>query len=183
MKDTLTSYGWTTIVIHWLSALLIIGLFALGLYMTSLSYYDNWYHQGPWWHVSIGVILFFVTLYRLVWRIVNPTPTPEPASLLQHVLASAVKRVLYAALFVVLISGYLITTAEGKAASVFDWFGIPATLQLAADGVDLVGKIHLYGAWLIIVLALLHAGAALYHHFVKRDATLRRMLKPTTRIK
>lgn len=182
MKDSLSGYGWVTIFIHWLSAVIVIGLFGLGLYMTSLSYYDSWYHQGPWWHVSIGVLVFFITVFRMVWRIVNKTPRPEPASLLQHLMASAVKRLLYVSMLVVMISGYLITTAEGKPATVFDWFGIPMTLQLDAAGVDLAGDIHLYGAWLIIALALLHAGAALYHHFVKRDATLRRMLKPTTRI-
>jgi cytochrome b561 len=86
--------------------------------------------------------------------------------------------VLYLLIFIVAITGYLITTAEGQAASVFEWFGIPATIQLTAAQVDLAGEIHEYGAWLIILIATLHAAAALMHHFVFKDRTLKRMIFP-----
>jgi cytochrome b561 len=81
-------------------------------------------------------------------------------------------------IFIVAITGYLITTAEGQAAQVFNWFGLPASIELNADQVDLAGEIHEYAAWLIIIIATLHAGAALLHHFVFKDKTLKRMIFP-----
>jgi cytochrome b561 len=77
----------------------------------------------------------------------------------------------------IFITGYLITTAEGKPATIFDVINIPALTELQADQVDLVGEIHEYAAWIIIILAALHAAGALLHHFVYRDQTLMRIFK------
>ena len=57
-----------TIAIHWLSALTVIGLFGLGLWMVALDYYDTWYTRGPALHESVGILLLLLTLVRLVWR-------------------------------------------------------------------------------------------------------------------
>ena len=76
--------------------------------------------------------------------------------------------------------GYLITTAEGVGASFFEIFSVPATVELSAKNVDLMGAIHKYCAWGLMGIVILHAAAALFHHFIKRDKTLVRMLKPAT---
>ncbi|MNR57354.1 hypothetical protein D3C85_1781150 [compost metagenome] len=75
-----------------------------------------------------------------------------------------------------LISGYLISTAEGVAIDVFGWFSVPATLSGLPEQADVAGVIHFYLAWSLVVLAVLHALAALKHHFLDRDPTLTRML-------
>lgn len=178
LKDTRSGYGWITISIHWISALLILFLFGLGVYMVDLSYYDDWYHKGPALHISLGLILFFIMTFRLLWRTNNLTPIELSDKRLNNLAAKWVKIVLYSLVFIVLISGYLITTAEGKPAAIFDVINIPALTELSADNVDLAGEIHEYLAWVIVILALLHAGGALMHHFVFRDRTLVRMLKP-----
>ncbi|WP_020208513.1 cytochrome b [Gilvimarinus chinensis] len=180
LQDSRQGYGLVSIAIHWISALTIVFLFALGLYMTSLSYYEPWYHKGPTLHISIGLLLFALTLLRLLWRIINPKPAPLPShTRLMRLGATAIKVFLYALLFTLLITGYLITTAEGKGAEIFGLVTIPAVMKLGADKVDLAGTVHLVFAWAIIVLAALHGAAALLHHFVHRDSTLVRMLKPT----
>lgn len=177
-KDTPSGYGLATILLHWISALAIIFLFALGLYMTGLSYYDEWYHKGPALHVSIGLLLFFLFLLRLVWRMLNPSPAPLTANRGAVIAAALVKGLLYVAAFALFTTGYLIVTAEGQAASIFDSIFIPALREFDSESVDLAGEIHEFLAWTIVIMALLHAGAALFHHFVLRDRTLVRILKP-----
>jgi cytochrome b561 len=113
-----------------------------------------------------------------LWRTNNPTPPDLSDKRFNNAVAKLVKIALYSFLFIVFVSGYLITTAEGKPAAIFDVINIPALTELSADNVDLAGEIHEYLAWCIIILALLHAGGALMHHFVFRDRTLVRMLKP-----
>ncbi len=178
LKDSSAGYGLIAILIHWLSALLILFLFGLGIYMTGLGYYDDWYHKGPALHISLGLILLLLVLVRLVWRLLNPTPLALGEKPLQLLAARLVKWALYLAIFVVIITGYLITTAEGKPASLFDWVHFPSLTKLSASQVDLVGELHEYFAWGIIGLVVLHAGGALFHHFVMRDRTLVRMFKP-----
>jgi len=146
--------------------------------MRGLSYYDTWYHKGPALHISLGLVLFFIFLFRLLWRSTNPTPDALADNRNANRAATLIKVMLYISTFTVLISGYLITTAEGQAAVMFDWLHIPALLQLNADAVDTAGQIHKIIAWGIIVVAALHGGAALLHHFFLHDRTLVRMLKP-----
>ncbi len=106
----------------------------------------------------------------------------RPRELAEHLewerlVAKIVHSMLYLLLFAVMISGYLISTADGRAIPVFDWFALPATLHGIEGQEDMAGEIHLFLAWSLIGLALLHAGAALKHHFIDRDRTLKRMLR------
>jgi len=178
LKDTRRDYGWISISIHWISALLVFFLFGLGIYMTGLSYYDEWYHKGPSLHISLGLVLLLVMVVRLVWRGANPTPEDLSPHRLNNALAKLVKLGFYLLIFAVIISGYLITTAEGKPAEMFGLLKIPSIMELSASQVDLAGEIHEFLAWGIVLLAVLHALGALMHHFVWRDRTLVRMLKP-----
>lgn len=176
LKNTDKTYGWFAIALHWLSALTVFGLFGLGLWMCSLDYYHPWYKQGPDLHRSIGVLLVMATSVRLVWRFINITPAAEPGPRVQLILARVVHLLLYVWFFLMLASGYLITTAKGQGLEVFNWFVIPALITGIENLEDTAGTVHLVLACLFIALAALHAGAALYHHFIKRDGTLRRML-------
>ncbi|MCU7936826.1 MAG: cytochrome b [Candidatus Thiodiazotropha sp. (ex Dulcina madagascariensis)] len=171
------SYGAIAVGLHWLVALAVYAMFGLGLWMRGLGYYDAWYRLGPWWHKGIGVMLLLVLVARLGWRFSNPRPqhlqTHKPyerrAAIVVHVS-------LYLLLFAVMISGYLISTADGRPLEVFDWFAIPATISGIDNQEDIAGKVHLYLAWCVVVLSGLHAVAALKHHFLDHDRTLKRML-------
>ena len=178
LKDSRTGFGWVSIAFHWVSALVIVFLFGLGVYMRSLGYYDPWYHKGPALHISVGLLFAGLMLVRLTWRASNPLPADLDSNRLQNLAAKLMKWAFYLLILVVLASGYMITTAEGEAADVFGWFAIPPFAEFSADTVDFVGAMHKYLAWTIIGLAIVHSLAALYHHFVKRDRTLVRMLKP-----
>lgn len=177
LRNSPGRYGWLSIFLHWSMALVIYAMFALGLWMVGLSYYDTWYHNAPEIHKSIGVILMLVLIIRLIWRVVSPPPKPLSSySPLVRITAVLAHGLLYGLLIAILFSGYLISTADGKPVSVFGWFSLPAVLTGAGEQADLAGDIHLWLAWSIVILSVLHGLAALKHHFIDRDTTLKRML-------
>ncbi|MDC9614108.1 cytochrome b [Xenorhabdus khoisanae] len=176
LKNTSTRFGHISVLIHWLVALAVYGMFGLGLWMVTLSYYDIWYHRAPELHKSIGIFLFIVMAVRVIWRFISPPPKPLASySLFTRISSILVHLTLYIVLFGILISGYLISTADGEAISVFGWFEVPATLTEQGIQADTAGIIHLYFAWIVVVISLLHGLAALKHHFIDRDITLKRM--------
>ena len=91
-------------------------------------------------------------------------------------LASLVHGLLYLLLIVIVLSGYLISTAKGQGIDVFGWFTLPALITGLPEQADRAGLVHYWLAISVLVLAGLHALGALKHHFIDRDNTLRRML-------
>jgi cytochrome b561 len=85
----------------------------------------------------------------------------------------------YPLIFVLMLSGYLISTADGRPISVFGLVGVPATLTAIPNQEDVAGYVHQILAYTLIGLVALHALAALKHHFLDRDGTLLRMLRVT----
>jgi cytochrome b561 len=79
-------------------------------------------------------------------------------------------------ILILFFSGYLIVTAKGDPLTVFDWFSIPALLPDQHGWSDWMGVAHRWSGWLVIILACMHMLAALKHHFIDRDGTLKRML-------
>lgn len=176
-RNTDESYGLVTIGLHWLMALVIPGLFVLGLWMVDLTYYDAWYKRAPDIHKSLGVLVFLALLIRVFWRGLNPNPRPEPnLSAFERAASRIVHLALYLLLFGVTLSGYLISTADGRPIDVFGFIQVPATMTGLPYQADLAGQIHLVLAIALVSLAGLHALAAIKHHFVDRDRTLTRML-------
>lgn len=176
-KNTPARFGHISVLIHWLIALAVYGLFALGLWMVGLGYYDTWYHRAPEIHKSIGILIFAAMVFRLVWRFISPPPKPLASySVKTRIGAWLAHVLLFIGLFGILISGYLISTAEGQPVSVFGWFEIPATLSGLEQQADIAGTLHLWMAWGIVIISGFHALAALKHHFIDRDSTLTRML-------
>ncbi len=175
LKNTQNAYGWLAITLHWVSALCIFGLFGLGLWMSDLDYYHAWYTKAPDLHRSVGFLLVMLTAFRLVWRSLNPAPNPAPAPVWQLKAAVAVHYLFYGLLFLMLVSGYFITTAEGKPLEVFNWFSIPSLIT-EEHMEDVAGEIHEFLAFTLIGLSALHAAAALKHHFIDKDSTLKKML-------
>lgn len=177
LLNSSSRYGLVSVLIHWLVALAVCALFGLGLWMTGLTYYSEWYRTAPALHKSVGVTLFAVMLLRVLWRFLTPTPAPiSTHSAGVQLLSRLGHGVLYLSIFVVMVSGYLISTAKGRGVSVFDLFEIPALATALPNQADLAGAVHLYLAWALVVMASLHGLAALKHHFIDRDNTLKRML-------
>lgn len=180
-RNTASSYGLVAIGLHWSIALIIIGLFSLGLWMVDLGYYDPWYKRAPELHKSIGMLLFGLMVARTVWRLTNTVPAPEPGlSARDRRLAAAAHHALYLLPFATMLAGYFISTADGRPIEVFGLFSVPATISHLPHQEDVAGAIHLTLAIALVALAGLHASAGLRHHIVDRDRTLLRMLKPSS---
>ena len=172
------TYGWISIVLHWVIAAVVLGTFALGFWMVGLDYYSNWYHDAPNIHKSVGVLLLITMLGRFFWNQFNSKPQPLGNSSIQKSAAKAVHFILYLLVFLIGVSGYLISTAESQPIAVFNWFEVPAWLTPFEDQADVAGDIHEWLAYALIGLVSLHAAAAVKHHFVEKDNTLKRMIKP-----
>ncbi|MEH6633669.1 MAG: cytochrome b [Halopseudomonas aestusnigri] len=178
MRNTKDNYGWVSRSLHWLVALAAIGLFGLGLYMVELTYYDANYQTFPHWHKSIGILVAVLMVMRLIWRLLSVIPGTVPGGKAwEHKAASLAHFVLYALPFALFISGYLISTADGRSIFVFDLFEVPALLPPAKGMEDIAGLVHEIIAWSLAGLVVLHALAALKHHFLDKDRTLLRMIK------
>jgi cytochrome b561 len=148
--------------------------------MVELNYSSKWYQLAPHWHESVGILLLMVTIFRLLWRRIAGSPGAIISHSAFEKKASALMIfILYITLFTVLISGYLITSANDKAIAVFDWFKVIPLVLGIKNQEDIAGVVHYYVAYGIIIFALLHALAALKHHFIDQDITLKRMTKTT----
>lgn len=107
--NTPERYGVISAAFHWLSAIIVYGMFALGLWMVTLSYYDGWYHKAPELHKSIGILLMMGLVIRVLWRVISPPPGPlQSYSPMTRLGAKAGHLALYLLLFAIGISGYLI---------------------------------------------------------------------------
>lgn len=162
--------------LHWLMALLIIGLGLVGLYMTDLPNSAQKVRIYAL-HKSVGLTVLALLLLRLAWRLADRRPDELPMPHWQALAARAVHVLLYLLMLVLPLSGWLYNSASGYA---LQWFGL-FNLPSLSGGADAALKatahaVHEYGFYVLVLALLAHAGAALKHHFVDRDDTLIRML-------
>jgi len=175
MTRKITEYNKLAKILHWLSAIIVIGLFSAGFWMVDLTYYSEWYQTAPHWHKSAGLCLFIITSIRLIWKLISASPSIEGSTFEKKAALSA-HHLIYLLLFVLFISGYLISTADGRGIEVFNWFELPGLGSFIENQEDLAGLVHEYTAYCLIALSSLHALAALKHHFISKDNTLKKML-------
>ena len=174
IRNTSATYGSVARALHWSIALLIVFQLAVGLSFDRLSAMG--YHLMPL-HKSIGVTVLALAVARVLWWLREVKPalvSTVPAPL--KPLVNAGHYALYAFMFAMPLSGWILSNAAGRPVNVFGLFTLP---EIAAKNIavrDAFGQLHGFGGWLLAWLVGLHVLAALMHHFIFRDATLRRML-------
>lgn len=171
LKDNHQVYGKISRAFHWIMALLIVWqLLKIG---DRIADGEHWIGNTlvPW-HVSIGTLLMVLVVLRIIWvfsqRKQRPLQNPATAFLVKagHFL-------LYACMFLMPLTGIMYLVGKG--------FGLKAFgTQIIARGAEIpwmaqFGGLHVPIAWLLVILIVGHIGIALFHHFAKRDDTLRRM--------
>lgn len=160
---------------HWITAALLAVSIPLGLVMTRVEgdLKFTLYH----WHEWLGFAVWWLAVFRVAWRIGHPPPPhvpplPRP----QKIAAEAVHGLLYLALLAMPIIGWIGNSAFGFPLEPFGLFRLP---DLVAKD-EALGRrlldLHGWAGWTVVVLLAMHVGAALHHHVIVRDQTLRRML-------
>lgn len=175
LLNTQTDYGWPAKTLHWLIGLLIIGMLALGLTMGDFEGDTRFALYGI--HKSIGAIILGLVVLRLLWRWTNYNPLlPEDFSPLGRLAARGGHFLLYVCMLAMPLSGWVLSNAAGYPVSVFGWFNLPAIVGKNHDLHELAEEVHEWVAYGLIALIIGHIAAALYHHFIRKDLVLRRML-------
>jgi len=146
--------------------------------MVDLDYYSSWYIDAPYLHKSFGIVIALLTIVRFLWKILTPSPQANTNHSI-HIqrLSSIAHNMMYLCLGIIFVSGYLISTADGRAIQVFNLISIPALPTSIANQTELAGVIHEYATDLLMLIVILHVVAALKHHFIDKDNTLTRILK------
>ena len=174
IRDSKAGYGLFTRAVHWIMAVAIVAMFLLGLWMVTLTYYSPYYRIAPDIHRSVGMLLLLMLVVRFLWRLANPQPDDAELSPFERTGARIVHWGFYPLLFLLMASGYLISTADGRPIEVFNWFNVPALVN--DKGLeDPAGEVHRVLAYVAIIVVALHAAASLKHHFIDRNRVLARM--------
>ena len=169
-------YSVLTRILHWLMALNILGLIALGWWMVDLTYYDPWYNRSLELHKAIGLVGLAVAVLFVAWALVRRGPPLPDMPAWQRIGAHAAHGLLFLLMLVLPVTGYLISTSAGDGVSIFGLFEVPALVQGGESLRDIAIDLHYYIAYGALALVGLHAAAALKHQFVDKDGLLRRML-------
>ncbi len=173
---TTQRYGGIAQGLHWLIAALILGMFGLGWYMVrlplSVQKFDL-YQLHKWF----GITIFALAALRLLWRLWHPAP-PLPAGMpaWERTAARISHGLLYALLFVQPTVGFLQSNAANFPVVLWGVLPLPALIGPDEPLSETLLQLHHLGAFLFMLLVLVHVAAALRHHFLLKDDVLRRML-------
>lgn len=177
LRNSSDGYGAIARAFHWLTVVLVLLAWTLGTFGDVFPK-GAARTAGLMVHISAGLTILAVLLARLLWRLVDRPPAPEPTGLglwadragrLAHIA-------LYALLFAIPVSGIVVQFARGNALPLFGLFEIASPWLADRASARAIKEVHELLANALGVLAALHAIAALYHHWVLRDRTLLRML-------
>lgn len=176
LKNTDARWGWPGQLFHWLIVLLILGQGTVGLLMVGMRNSPDKI-QIYALHKSFGLTILTLAVLRLLWRWYAGTPAPVPGTPgWQAKIASLTHWALYALLFAIPISGWVLNSAAGFPLQWFGLFQVPAIAGKDHALHELAESVHEWLFWLLVAVALAHAAAAFYHHLFQRDITLARML-------
>jgi len=176
LKNTQQTYGSVAKTFHWLIFLLIAGLVTVGFVMEKLPMSPDKFKLFGL-HKSFGITVLTLVTLRLLWKLVNAAPLlPDTLSALEKFLAHAGHWTLYALMFLMPFSGWMMSSAAGLPVSVFGWFTLPDLVAPDKDLKEIFREVHKTAAWTLIVMVGLHVLAALLHHFYYKDNVLVRML-------
>lgn len=169
-------YTPAAIAFHWILAVLIIGNLAFGLTIVDLPLSPQKLRYFSW-HKWTGVTIFLIASARLLWRLSHPAPAlPATMKPWERRLAHAVHVLLYALFFAAPLTGWLFSSAAGFQTVYLGVLPIPDLLAKNKEVAEVLKVAHHWINYTLGAVIVVHAAAALKHHFVDRDDVLARML-------
>lgn len=174
-------YTSTAKTLHWIVAVLVIGLIAVGIGREFMP-------KGPerdfvtMLHKATGIVTLVLMLVRLGYRIANPPPPSEPGLASWKIgLSHATHWAIYAIVIVMPILGWVGSNALGRPVSMYGLFNLPTLVAENKPFGESVYDIHGLLGFTLLGLVVVHVAAALHHHFVLKDAVLARMTSEPAR--
>ncbi|MBL8629802.1 MAG: cytochrome b [Rhodospirillaceae bacterium] len=188
MHNTSKGWGWLAKLFHWVMALMIAVIVPIGFLLPATYQFKVTDLRMEAVHIvlsrihqSMGLLILMFVVLRLGWRLKQSIPdAPAGLAAYQKILAKLNHAFLYLLMFLLPLSGWASLSAFGEAPSYFLWIeGLPAIVpKVPLDdtfGYSFFAGIHRYAVYSGAALLTLHAFAALWHQFVKKDSVLRRM--------
>lgn len=179
LKNTSTAYGTVAKGFHWLLFLMLSFSIVAGNVLASMPKGTEKL-QAAGMHKSFGAILLMLILMRFLWRLINETPElPEGTTAKEAMMAKGMHWMLYLLMFAQPLSGIMMSQAAGIPVSLFGLFEFPVFLDKNPELAQMFRGMHGF-IWILLVLSVVgHAGAALHHHFIKKDYVLKQMTAGT----
>ncbi len=169
-------YTRTAIALHWTVSGLVIIALAVGWVMTDMAS-SPLKLQVVNWHKWVGVTILALFFVRSLWRLAHPVPAPLPMPAWQQLVANVLHGLLYAMLLLQPLSGWLFSNAVGRPIIYLNLIPLPDLVAKNPPLGAVFKEFHDNGATVLAIAIGAHALAALKHHLVDRDDTLRRMLR------
>ncbi len=175
-RNTTERYGAVTQGFHWIVAILVICLLAVGLYMVRLDPLPSTFKIYAL-HKSVGITVLTLAVLRLVWKISNTAPRSLPThQQWERFLAKLTHLFFYFAIIGMPLSGWIMSSAKNFPVSVFGWFTLPNLVGPSEEIGKLAAQFHQWTAYALIAAIILHFAGAMKHHIIDKDGTLRRMV-------
>lgn len=177
LRNTNGTWGGLSRALHWVLGVAIIGMLAYGWWMNHIAARpDRFFHRSI--HADIGYVILLLMALRLIWRALNPRPElPAGSPRWERMLAQVNQGGLYVITMAVALLGWAHSGAHKP--DYADWFGLFRVPQFTSENranAGLFEDLHIYAAYVLLAMVVLHVLAALYHHFYKRDRVLARMV-------
>jgi cytochrome b561 len=176
LQDTKNSYGWLSIILHWLTATWVISLWFLG--NSSQSMDSGSYSTWSQWHVSIGVSGIVLILIRIWWRIRSGHPRIEGQADFVHLSAKIAHYILIAAIALMIISGPMILWSNGAPIVLYGKLIIHSPFSSALGIATEIRALHFWTSTAIIIISTVHIIGAFKHMMFNHDETFIRILLP-----
>jgi cytochrome b561 len=180
-RNTTRAWGSLSKAFHWLIVLLIINQWVIAERAEELKGLAKL--DALAWHKSFGMTVLMLAVLRLAWRLMNPTPElATETKPWERLLAKISHVLLYALIFAMPLTGWMMSSAKNYPVSWFKLFQFPDLVAPAEQTFHRMHDLHHLLFNVLVGVALLHVAGALKHHFIDRNDVLKRML-PFGRIK
>ena len=179
IENSEARYGIAIVALHWIMAFLLIVLITLGIYMVRLpdEGFDTLKIQLILYHKEAGMFALALAVLRLAWRVGDVLPRlVETLPDWQKLAARFVHLSFYALMLALPMTGWLMSSAGGFPISFLGLFDLPDLVRRSDYLFQVFVEVHQWLGYGLVALLVVHAGAALRHHFILKDDTLRKML-------
>ena len=171
--NSLNEYGLLAKLFHWITFLVLILQIPFGFYLVGLEFSDERIELENF-HILIGITIFYITLFRLMWKFINPNPTSSINIFKGQALVAKLNHfLLYLSILMITTSGILKKLYMGETLNFFFFnYGFKKDNFVLADAFY---QVHIYANYLLIALVILHILAVIAHHVLFKDKILKKI--------